>query len=316
MGMILTAATALGADAPVKPFTRATVAAELRDRYPNLAFPSDELPKGIGAAENVVYAQVGGTALALDLYTPEAGGPFPAILIVHGGGWESGDRRMERPLAAHLAALGYVAAPADYRLGTVGRFPAALYDLKCAVRWLRAHARERRINPDRIAAVGASSGGQLVALLGATNGAPEYEGNVGEQAGLSAVQAVVDIDGLADFTDPELVRQQEVRPSSPTRFLGGPFATRASVWGAASALTHVGPRSAPTLFINSTAPTPILPGRAAMCNRLRALGIDSEIVVIPDTPHPFWLAYPWFDRTVAEIDRFLRRHFAMPAAGD
>ena len=314
MGAILAAATALGADAPVKPFTRATVAAELRDRYPHVAFPSDELPKGVGASENVVYAQVGGTALALDLYTPEAGGPFPAILIVHGGGWESGDRRMERPLAAHLAALGYVAAPADYRLGAVGRFPAALHDLKCAVRWLRAHARERRIDPDRIAAVGASSGGQLVALLGATNGAPEFEGNAGEQAGLSAVQAVVDIDGLADFTDPELVRQQEVRPSSPTRFLGGPFATRASVWGAASALTHVGPRSAPTLFINSTAPTPVLPGRAAMRNRLRALGIDSDIVVIPDSPHPFWLVHPWFDRTVAEIDRFLRLHFAMPAA--
>jgi len=314
MGAILAAATALGADAPAKPFTRATVAAELRDRYPHFAFPPDELPKGVGASENVVYAQVDGTALALDLYTPEAGGPFPAILIVHGGGWESGNRCMERPLAAHLAALGYAAAPADYRLGAAGRFPAALRDLKSAVCWLRAHAWERRIDPGRIAAVGASSGGQLVALLGATNGAPEFEGDVGEQAGLSGVQAVVDIDGLADFTDPELVRQQEVCPSAPAHFLGGPFATRASVWRAASALTHVGPRSAPTLFINSTAPTPILPGRAAMCDRLRALGIDSEIVVIPDTPHPFWLVDPWFDRTVAEIDRFLRRHFAVPAA--
>jgi pectinesterase len=272
------------------------------------------LPKGVGASENVVYAQVDGTALALDLYTPEAGGPFPAILIVHGGGWESGNRCMERPLAAHLAALGYAAAPADYRLGAAGRFPAALRDLKSAVCWLRAHAWERRIDPGRIAAVGASSGGQLVALLGATNGAPEFEGDVGEQAGLSGVQAVVDIDGLADFTDPELVRQQEVCPSAPAHFLGGPFATRASVWRAASALTHVGPRSAPTLFINSTAPTPILPGRAAMCDRLRALGIDSEIVVIPDTPHPFWLVDPWFDRTVAEIDRFLHRLFAVPAA--
>jgi hypothetical protein len=51
-----------------------------------------------------------------------------------------------------------------------------------------------------------------------------------------------------------------------------------------------------------------------MRNRLRALGIDSDIVVIPDSPHPFWLVHPWFDRTVAEIDRFLRLHFAMPAA--
>jgi len=179
------------------------------------------------------------------------------------------------------------------------------------------HARERRINPDRIAAVGASSGGQLVALLGATNGAPEYEGNVGEQAGLSAVQAVVDIDGLADFTDPELVRQQEGPPECARPFPGRTVRHASEcLAGCLGADPCRATQRAALLFINSTAPTPILPGRAAMCNRLRALGIDSEIVVIPDTPHPFWLAYPWFDRTVAEIDRFLRRHFAMPAAGD
>ena len=79
---------------------------------------------------------------------------------------------------------------------------------------------------------------------------------------------------------------------------------------AASALTHVGPLSAPTLFINSTVTSPILPGRAEMAAKLRALGIATDTVVIPDTPHPFWLFHPWFEPTLAATDRFLRTQLA------
>jgi acetyl esterase/lipase len=291
-------------------FTVAGVESELRASYPQVSRVADELPKGVIADENVVYARIGGAKLALDIYQPSGNGPFPVVLIVHGGGWESGDRKMERPLARHLAALGYVTVPVDYRLGRAGRFPAALHDLKSAVRWLRAHAGDYWIDPERIGAVGGSSGGHLAALLGASNGETALEGEVGERTGSSAVQAVVDIDGLADFTEPDFVRQQAAQPSAPTRFLGGPFTARAEIWRQASPMAHVGPHSAPTLFLNSTAPSPVLPGRAAMRDRLRALGIDAEIVVIPDTPHPFWLVHPWFDRAVAEADRFLRRQFA------
>jgi pectinesterase len=317
LGLTLTAACLAAGDAAGAgdAFTIAKVEADLRPRYPQVARVADELPKGVIADENVVYARLGGTSLKLDVYQPAGNGPFPAVLIVHGGGWESGDRQMERPLARHLAALGFVTVPVDYRLGRGGRFPAALHDLKSAVRWLRAHAGDYRIDPQRLAAVGGSAGGQLVAVLGASNGVAALEGEVGERAGSSAVLAVVDIDGLADFTEPDFVRQQAENPSAPTRFLGGPFATRGDVWRQASALTHVGPHSAPTLFLNSTAPSPVLPGRPAMCGRLRALGLEAEIVVIPDSPHPFWLVHPWFDRAVAEIDRFLQRQFAaIPAA--
>ena len=308
-----TAREAPAGGAAAAPFTRGTVLAEVVARHPGATLPPDALPPGVSAAEDLVFARAGDAALALDLYRPEAGGPFPAVLIVHGGGWEAGDRRMERPLAQRLAALGYVAAPVDYRLGAAGRYPAALDDLKSAVRWLRAHAGDWRIDPARIAAVGGSSGGQLVALLGATNGMPAFEGAVGERGASSAVQAVVDIDGLADFTEPAFVAAQAAHPSAPTRFLGGTCRERSAVWREASALTHVGPASAPTLFLNSTAPTPVLPGRPEMRDRLHALGIDAEIIVFPDTPHPFWLVQPWFERVVAEIDRFLRRELPRAA---
>ena len=129
---------------------------------------------------------------------------------------------------------------------------------------------------------------------------------MGERGGSSVVQAVVDIDGLADFTGADLVAQQEQSPSAPVRYLGGQFRERPDVWRAASALAQVGPHSAPTLFINSSVTSPILPGRAEMRAKLHAAGRASEIVVLPDTPHPFWLFHPWFGPTLAATDRFLK----------
>jgi acetyl esterase/lipase len=290
-------------------FTLADTERKLRAEFPQIARVSDELSAGVIACENVEYARPGAATLRLDVYRPAGEGPFPAVLIVHGGGWESGDRLMERPLAKRLATLGYVAVPVDYRLGLEGRFPAALDDLKTAVRWLRTHADDHRIERRRIAAVGGSAGGHLAALLGASNGIAELDGGTGDRTVSSAVQAVVDIDGLADFTASDFVAMQAAEPGAPTRFLGGPWQARREIWRQASPLTHVSSRSAPTLFLNSTASRPVLPGRQAMRDKLRAAGVAAEIVTIPGTPHTFWLFHPWFERAVAEIDRFLRRQF-------
>jgi acetyl esterase/lipase len=309
-----------------KPFTRESVLEQVRGHYPEASLPPDDLPRGVTAHENVTYVRRGDRDLKLDVYRPTGPGPHPAVIVVHGGGWESGDRTMERPFAKRLAERGFVAVPVSYRLGPDGRFPNALFDLKQAVRWLRKNAARYEIGPQQIAAVGGSAGGQLVALLGATNGvALVGDGSedadrtnrtnrtdrtdtagVGETS--ADIQAAVVIDGLADFTGPALREKESRTPGAPVRFLGGPYVDRADTWRQASALTHVGPRSAPTLFINSTASTPILPGRSEMSGKLRSLGIASEIVVITDSPHPFWLVNPWFAQTLEHTDRFLRRY--------
>ena len=296
-----------------RPFTRAGVLAELRDRYPGVSLPPDEAVPGVDSRLDVRYARRDGRDLLLDVFMPTGAGPYPGVIVVHGGAWKSGDRAMERPLARQLAARGFVTATLGYRLGPDGRFPNALFDLKAAVRWLRSNAAAYRLSAARIGAVGASAGGQLVALAGATNGDPAYEDTPGQAAGSSEgvtsdLAAVVDIDGLADFTGADLIAKENRQAGAPTRFLGGGFASRAETWRAASAVFHVGPHSAPTLFINSTGPSPILPGRTEMRDRLRALGIDSEIVVFPGTPHPFWLVNPWFTPTVEAAARFLHRH--------
>ncbi|MFT3830119.1 MAG: alpha/beta hydrolase fold domain-containing protein [Opitutaceae bacterium] len=298
--------------APAAEFTRESALAGALQTHPAAALPSDDLPAGVLATENVVYAVVAGHPLALDLYRPTSAAPLPAVLLIHGGGWDSGSREMERPFAKRLAAAGFVAVPVSYRLGESGRFPAALHDLKAAVRWLRVHAAEQGIDPARIGAVGGSAGGHLAALLGATNGIAALEGEVGERAAASDVQCVVDIDGLADFTAAALVAQQVAKPSAPTRFLGGPFADHTETWRTASPLTHIGRGSAPTFFLNSTATSPLLPGRLEMAKKLRSLGTASEVAVVPDTPHVFWLLEPWFAGVVATTADYLRREMPDP----
>ncbi len=306
LGLVVTLAWPVAA-APAA-FTRAFALEKARAVDPAAQLPSDELPEGVTAREGLAYATRGDVELQLDVYRPAGDGPFPAVILVHGGGWETGSREMERPFAKRLAGAGFIAVPVSYRLGPAGRFPNALHDLKSAVRWLRAHAAEHGIDAEEIGAVGASAGGQLVALLGATNAMERFEGDGPHREFPSVVQAVVNIDGLADFTGRELLEQLRTQPGAPVRFLGGTFAEVPDVWKDASALTHVGLRSAPTLFINSTAPTPILPGREEMSRRLTMVGIPSEVLTMENSPHVFWLVEPWFGPTVDETVRFLREH--------
>ncbi|MBE2214214.1 MAG: alpha/beta hydrolase [Opitutaceae bacterium] len=306
LGLSLILALPLAA-AP-KPFTRELAVEQAREVDAAAELPPDQLPDGMTAREDVPYAIMGGVELRLDLYRPSGDGPFPAVLIIHGGGWDTGERAMERPLAKRLAASGFVTVPVSYRLGPAGRFPLALHDLKAAVRWLRAHASELAIDPEAIGAVGGSAGGELAAMLGATNEIDRFEGDGPHREVSSAVQAVVNIDGLVDFTGPELLAQQRATPSAPTRFIGVSCDDDLEAWREASPLTHLGLRSAPTLFVNSTGPAPILPGREEMSRRLTMMGIESQILTMENSPHVFWLVEPWFTPTADETARFLRKH--------
>jgi acetyl esterase/lipase len=97
-------------------------------------------------------------------------------------------------------------------------------------------------------------------------------------------------------------------PSPYLEYMHGAYGDAPAAWVAASPITHVTRRSAPTLFIMSSTSQPILAGREEMAERLSILGIDAAIVRIPGTPHTFWLVHPWFERVVEETDRFLAAH--------
>src|SRR5262249_44856876 len=131
-------------------------------------------PQAVTVLHDIAYRQ-GASKRWLDLAMKKEphGKPRPAIVVIHGGGWVEGDRSSfaSRKHGApgnieDFAALGSGAVPINYRLSGEAPFPAALEDCKCAVRWLRAHARDYNVDPNRIGAWGNSAGGHLALLLG------------------------------------------------------------------------------------------------------------------------------------------------------
>ncbi len=158
--------------------------------------------------ETCTVALVGGRPLQLELLVPEGPGPHPVLVWVHGGGWRGGDHRRLPGFTGPALQKGFAVASLDYRLSSeTGQWgeapvvwPAQLDDVKAGIRWLRANADTRRLDPDRIYAWGHSAGGHLVAMLALTNDEPAFEGRVGSHLDTSSrVEAVVDSAGPSDL---------------------------------------------------------------------------------------------------------------------
>jgi len=150
--------------------------------------------------QNVIFGKGGGEDLRLDMAVPvHISGPFPAIVCIHGGAWRSGDKSSYKQKIIDFADHGYVAVSINYRLAPQHKFPSQVEDVKCAVRYLRAHATEFKIDPTRIAAVGDSAGGHLALMLGLMDPADGLEGDGGYPEQSSKVQAVVNYYGPTDL---------------------------------------------------------------------------------------------------------------------
>ncbi|CAN5824840.1 hypothetical protein BH24BAC1_BH24BAC1_08110 [soil metagenome] len=276
-----------------------------RKRYPFIQIAKLEPNKQVRLVRDVGYRTVNNRELRLDIFyhAKKIRKGYPGVLLVHGGGWRSGDKSQQWPLAQQLAARGYVAVAVEYRLSLEAPYPAALHDLKAAVRWMRAHSSALQLDPTKIAALGVSAGGQLAALLGTTNGQPKVEGNGGYANHDSAVQSIIDIDGVLAFKHPE-----SEEGAVAAMWLGGTYEEAPEIWEEASPLSHVSKTSPPTLFINSSLPR-FHAGRDDMLRKLEAHGIYSQVHTLPDTPHPFWLFHPWFQPTVDYTIDFLDKVF-------
>ena len=131
-----------------------------------------EPPANVAFTPDIVYGQVGGDALKLNLSLPKnATGKLPCVVVIHGGAWRAGDRSAHNDLTWHFAQQGYVAATVGYRFCPRHVFPAQVQDVKCAVRFLRANAEKYHVDPDRIGAVGFSAGAHLAMMLGTMDAA-------------------------------------------------------------------------------------------------------------------------------------------------
>lgn len=281
-------------------------------KYPFIRIASSELPPGVIKVADQTYAQYGTRCLKLDLYLPSSqrqGERFPTVIIVHGGGWRSGFRSEFVPMASRLAQRGYAAVTISYRLSGEALYPAAIHDTRAAVRWVRAHANDYRLDPNRFALAGGSAGGQIASLAGVTGNLDRFDPGAANSSVSSAVQAIVSIDGLSDFTS-EAARVNEddpkKNPSAAGMWFGGRYAEKSALWAEASPIRYVHAGMPPILFVDSAQPR-FAVGRDEMIEKMKVVGADSEVVFIKDTPHSFWMFDPWLQPTVDATVQFLDR---------
>jgi pimeloyl-ACP methyl ester carboxylesterase len=156
--------------------------------------PADD---NLKVRENIIYNKIGQRALVLDLYTPKviAAKPWPVIIMVHGGGWSGGTHRYLRSLCMSLAAKGFACITVEYRLAGEASFPAAVWDVKAAVRWVRKNAKSYNFDPEFITVAGGSAGGSIAGLVGVTTGDKRFEGDGEHTEFSSKVHGVISFDG-------------------------------------------------------------------------------------------------------------------------
>jgi len=251
--------------------------------------------------QGVEYASPGEEQLKLNIARPKSGdGPFPTVLCIHGGGFRAGNRESYDALCKKLAARGYVAATVTYRLAPKHPFPAAVHDVKAAVRWLRANAAKYQIDPARIGVTGGSAGGHLAQFLAVTAGVAQFEGELGNAEQSSAVACVVNYYGPSDLTKSygKSVDAAEVLPL----FLGGNLEQERHRHILASPLYWVTPEASPTLCIHGTEDKYVAHEQAEwIIERLKAADVEAELLTLEGAGHGFKGA----DQEKAEAAMFL-----------
>lgn len=294
----------LSAQPEIKPYSVETTFQKLKKDYPFISPIQDLNSDNISFEENVVYREIDGHSLKADIYFPKNSKQkvFPAVLLIHGGGWVSGSKDNQRVMAQHLAENGFVAIAASYRLSREAKYPAAVLDLKAAIRWMKENSEKYKIDPDKIAVLGASAGAQLATLLGVTPNSERF--NESNNQISDEVQAIVNIDGIVSFIHPE-AEESEIAGL----WLGGLQSGNPENWKAASPLEYVNEKNPPTLFINSAQPR-FHAGRDDFIEILDQNGIYNEVHTLPETPHSFWLMHPWFETTLHYTVSFLNKTFS------
>jgi acetyl esterase/lipase len=262
------------------------------------------LPPKVIIQNDVVYAAPGGVELKLDIARPDGPGPFPGVLVIHGGGWRGGDKSQNRPALAEFARRGYVAVSPQYRFCPKDVFPAQVHDVKAAVRWLRGRRDEFKLDADHIGAVGFSAGGHLSMMLGATGPEDGLEGEVSPNAPSSRVQAVVNYFGPTDFkaTDIPPVTQPLVKD-----FLGGTPSEKPEAAAKASPLTFISAGDPPILTYQGTK-DPLVPFTQAekLTDAMAAAGVGGRTELLLGAGHGW--GDPEMKRTLEGTFAFFDAH--------
>jgi endo-1,4-beta-xylanase len=259
---------------------------------PRFPFGPAPLPTGVKAQRDIAYVENGHPNQVLDLFLPEqtSAKPLPLMIWIHGGAWLAGSHAGSPML--DLVGKGYAVASIQYRFSSHAPWPAQAHDCKAAVRFLRAHAEEYNIDPERFAVGGESAGGHLAAFLGASGDVPELEGDLGNAGVSSRVQAVVDLFGPTDLT---LMGQQTIgvsmiqhdAPNSPeSLLLGGPVQEMHELAKTANPLTYVDKSDPPFLIMHGSNDRLVPPGQSTiLAKALIDAGVEVTMKTIAGADH-------------------------------
>jgi len=243
------------------------------------------LPAGVKAMMDLDYSGHGRTSQKLDLFIPTTTKPLPLIIWVHGGGWQHPGKS---PCSAlQFISRGYVVASINYRLTDEAIWPAQINDCKGAIRYLRAHAQDYHIDPDRVGVWGSSAGGHLVAMLGVSGGVKELEGDVGGNLQYSSrVQAVCDWFGPTDLS-------QFTAPHGPltlvvSKLLGGPIEKNEALCRSASPITYVNSEAPPFLIMHGSIDAMVPVGQSeSLRDALQKAGVEVSFSLTPNKGHGY-----------------------------
>ena len=280
----------------------------------------------IDVQRDVEFATQDGHPLRLDVYKPPSPtqrGPqtdgasrplSPAVIVIHGGSWRSGEKSDFESYDRWLAAGGRVVFDVEYRLANdAQRFPAQLTDIKCAIGWVKSHAAQYHVDAERLALLGRSAGGQLALLAAYTANDPTLRpGSCGDQE--TRVRAVISFYGPTDLAwdyahpgRPDVIDTPRVLEN----YLGGSPASAPQAYASASPIEHVGAQSPPTLFLHGGHDQLVLAENVErIMPKLAAAGVPFTYVYLPWANHGFDYNFDGWSSQIAqaEIDKFLDSH--------
>jgi acetyl esterase/lipase len=277
--------------------------------------PPGPSPSTLVIRQDLPYADSQNPRQTLDLYLPSpqpsspSAPPLPVVVFIHGGGWKAGNKAAG---AAHLTRLvqsgQYAGISLAYRLSSEAKWPAQLHDCKAAIRWIKAHASEYGLDPQKIAVWGSSAGGHLASLLGTSGDVPELEGSLGPHLSQnSRIQAVLNFYGPQNFLS--LVSQESSVNRSTKDYpeallLGGRIQDLPELAKAASPITYASAGDPPFLSAQGTNDPLVPPAQAReIHSALLKVGVESYLIEMTDAGHGF--RSPELD---TRIDRFLAKH--------
>lgn len=247
---------------------------------------------------DIEFAKPGGVSLTLDAHVPDGKGPFPTIIIVHGGGWEAGTKRTYvTPWFEPLTNAGFAWFTINYRLAPQHQFPAPVEDVFSAIRWVKAHAKEYRVDTKRIALMGESAGGHLVAFAAVTAGKD------------TRVAAVVDFYGPHDLEKREKERGEATKNLRQLLGINDLSETSLKKLREASPINFVRRGLPPFLFIHGTKDAAVPYDQSPlMCVKLKQFGNRCDVYTVDGAPHGVgaWEKIPAFQGYKTKMIEWLK----------